>query len=82
MMLCRVALGRVARAERFYNKSEETKMLIDGIIEAKTHHSLLGDREARAGTYREFVVYNQAQIYPEFILLYNRVFPDPVASDF
>jgi hypothetical protein len=33
---------------------------------------LLGDREAAANTYREFIVYQQAQVYPEFIILYTR----------
>ena len=37
-------------------------------------HSLLGDREAAAGTYREFIVYDSAQIYPEFAIIYKREF--------
>ena len=37
------------------------------------HHSLLGDREAAVGTYREFIVYDGAQVYPEFAIIYERV---------
>merc|ERR1712185_370275 len=64
VLLCRVALGRVARVEDFYHSSTETKTLVDGIIASQTHDSLLGDREAAAGTYREFIVFNRTQIYP------------------
>jgi hypothetical protein len=38
--------------------------------------SVLGDREAEVGTYREFVVFDQAQIYPEYIVIYSRSFVD------
>jgi len=72
MLLCRVALGRVARVEEFYSSSASTREVVDGIIASGSHHSLLGDREAAAGTYREFVVFKREQIYPEFVLLYHR----------
>ena len=32
----------------------------------------LGDREASAGTFREFVVYDEAQVYPEYVVIYRR----------
>lgn len=72
MLLCRTTLGRVARVEKFYYDGHETKDLVDKIISDKTHDSLLGDREAAVGTYREFIIFNRAQIYPEFALLYSR----------
>merc|ERR1719456_1624595 len=36
------------------------------------HDSTLGDRTKAAGTFREFVVYNSDQVYPEYILMYSR----------
>ena len=35
--------------------------------------STLGDREASAGTFRELVLYDNDQVYPEYIILYHRV---------
>jgi hypothetical protein len=31
-----------------------------------------GDRESKAGTYREFVFFDEAQLYPEYVLIYKR----------
>jgi len=33
---------------------------------------VLGDRKASVGTYREFVVYGDDQVYPEYLVLYSR----------
>lgn len=38
------------------------------------YDSTLGDRAASVNTYREFVVYDSDQVYPEFVVLYSRVF--------
>lgn len=39
-------------------------------------HSVLGDRVVKLGKpYREVVVYDSAQVFPEFILYYRRCFP-------
>jgi len=45
--------------------------------------STFGDREESAGTFREMVVYDRDQVYPEYILLYHRVHagePDGAAA--
>ena len=34
--------------------------------------------EASVGTYREFVVFDAAQIYPEYVILYEREFWNPL----
>ena len=36
------------------------------------YHSVLGDREKAAGTFREFVVMDQDQVYPEILVRYTR----------
>lgn len=65
LLLCRVVCGNMRHVTPF-----------DTIAHTKTkapeHHSLLGDREAAAKTYREFIVYDSAQIYPEFAIIYKR----------
>jgi hypothetical protein len=69
ILLCRVCCGKMFRALRSSDKSQ---------IEPKVHRGeidgVLGDREAAAGTYREFVVFKESQIYPEYRVLYNRVY--------
>lgn len=72
MLLCRTVLGRTVRVEDFYHHSDVVKKLVDGIIANSTHDCLLGDRESKVGTYREFIVFKREQIYPEFVLLYHR----------
>eukprot|EP00415_Alexandrium_ostenfeldii_P004928 UN4928 len=37
---------------------------------------VLGDREAVVGTYREFVVFDERLVYPEFVILYEREYAD------
>ena len=40
-----------------------------------SYESVLGDREASVGTYREFIAFSEKQIYPEFLVLYRRLMP-------
>jgi len=75
LLLCRVSLGRTIRVEKFYTDDASVRSLFDDDILVHNHYqSLLGDREAVKGTYREFVVFKQEQVYPEFIILYRREF--------
>jgi len=68
MLLSRVVRGVVHRVEQ-----------PDGDLHKKLNRrkydSVLGDREAAVGTYREYVVYNEAQAYPEYAVIYRRIFP-------
>lgn len=43
-------------------------------LNRKKYDSILGDREAAVGTYREYVVYDEAQAYPEYAVIYRRMF--------
>ncbi|CAK9016007.1 unnamed protein product [Durusdinium trenchii] len=47
--------------------------------------STLGDRASAVGTYREFVVYHPDQVYPEYLVLYERLHgtrpPEPPPKD-
>jgi len=73
MLLCRASLGRTVRVEDFYWESSETKRIVDeDILQDHKYDCLLGDREAKRGTYREFIVFEREQIYPEFVILYHR----------
>jgi hypothetical protein len=70
LILCRSLLGNP-----FYITASDIPR-IEKALATGAFDSVLGDREAEVGTYREFVVFDQAQIYPEYIVIYSRSFVD------
>lgn len=73
ILLCRAMLGRV----RYNCEDQPADMhgLCQSVIKGP-YHSVLGDRVKVHGTYREFVVYDNNQLYPEYVLWYTRE-PEP-----
>eukprot|EP00747_Dinoflagellata_sp_TGD_P122417 gnl/TRDRNA2_/TRDRNA2_173623_c0_seq1.p1 gnl/TRDRNA2_/TRDRNA2_173623_c0~~gnl/TRDRNA2_/TRDRNA2_173623_c0_seq1.p1 ORF type:complete len:187 (+),score=19.97 gnl/TRDRNA2_/TRDRNA2_173623_c0_seq1:744-1304(+) len=70
ILLCRVMLGNV-------NYSDEAQPDVNQLVLSCVHgefHSVLGDREKIHGTFREFIVYDHEQVYPEYILWYRRIY--------
>lgn len=70
MLLCRSALGKV-----FY--TDEQRPNADELVRKCTSNefdSVLGDRLKKNGTFREIVVYNDDNVYPEYIIRYERIF--------
>ena len=53
--------------------AHETHSLL-GPVRPRRFQAVLGDREAVVDTYREFVVFDDAQIYPEYVIIYTRSF--------
>jgi len=72
MLLCRVVCGRMNHNKSLLPNAQE---LVDSVLMHRTHHSVLGDREACRGTYREFVVFDSRQVYPEYVVIYRRLRP-------
>jgi len=70
MLLCRVTLGRLLVDAEVRPDVQKLEAACRGL--GATHHSILGDRQKARGTYREFVVFNSTQAYPEFIIIYRR----------
>ncbi|CAE7257438.1 Tnks [Symbiodinium sp. CCMP2592] len=68
LLLCRTLLGNM-----FYI-TESNIPRIDDALRTGKFLSVLGDREAAVDTYREFVVFDEAQIYPEYVIIYTRSF--------
>ena len=69
MLLCRAMCGKV-------NYTAETYPNVDGLVASCTKggfNSVMGDREKCRGTFREFIVYDNDQVYPEYIVYYKRV---------
>eukprot|EP00930_Biecheleria_cincta_P070534 TRINITY_DN58172_c0_g1_i1.p1 TRINITY_DN58172_c0_g1~~TRINITY_DN58172_c0_g1_i1.p1 ORF type:complete len:454 (+),score=67.27 TRINITY_DN58172_c0_g1_i1:31-1362(+) len=68
LLLCRAVLGRV-----FYldTKDADPRACEAACLEAD-YHSVLGDRKKARGTFREFIVFDEDQVYPNYILTYRR----------
>lgn len=66
MILCRVCMGKF-----YYTTSRDTEA--GDKVASGEFDSTLGDRSKSVHTFREFVVYNADQLYPEYIVLYSRV---------
>lgn len=69
MLFCRVLCGEMYRTLH----ALDSKVAADPEFMDR-YDGVLGDREASAGTYREFVVFRTEQIYPEYLVLYDRVY--------
>jgi len=66
VLVCRVLVGRCYVV---LEPGDYAQVMVAGNAE-----TVIGDREAAVGTYREFVVGSGARIYPEFAVIYKRVF--------
>jgi len=68
MLVCRVTLGRLLYTDEEYpNTSDLVRQCTRG-----ENHSVLGDREKIRNTFREMIVYDTHQAYPEFVVWYSR----------
>lgn len=71
MLLCRATLGQLLyTAEVNPDPRNCEQACLRGAF-----HSVLGDRKACRGTYREFVVFDEDQVYPNYVVRYRRVLP-------
>mmetsp|Transcript_28538 Transcript_28538/g.66127 ORF Transcript_28538/g.66127 Transcript_28538/m.66127 type:complete len:659 (+) Transcript_28538:88-2064(+) len=68
VLLCRVLGGHVLYTDDVQPDPEE---LVRG-CSMGTYDCVLGDREKCRGTYREFVVFDTEDVYPEYIVHYRR----------
>eukprot|EP00927_Polykrikos_kofoidii_P051670 TRINITY_DN4545_c0_g1_i2.p1 TRINITY_DN4545_c0_g1~~TRINITY_DN4545_c0_g1_i2.p1 ORF type:complete len:532 (+),score=82.32 TRINITY_DN4545_c0_g1_i2:97-1596(+) len=68
VLLCRVLGGRVRYTdERTPDPDELTRDCMEG-----PYDCIVGDRKKISGTYREFVVFDTENVYPEFVITYTR----------
>ena len=73
LILCRVVLGRVHECLES-NPWPIGQKLCDSCLSGR-YQSVLGDREKVMGTFREFIVYDSHQVYPEYVVWYERMPP-------
>jgi len=71
MLLCRVTCGRMYYTDESSPDRDRISAACSG--PNRTHDSVLGDRAKARGTYREFVIFDQDQAYPEYLVIYRRV---------
>ena len=78
ILLCRVLMGNINYCDLAFpgdggpSKNQfNISDLVNGVINGE-YHSVLGDREKCRRTFREFIVYDNAQVYIEWIIWYKR----------
>jgi hypothetical protein len=71
MLLCRVTCGNMLYCDDV--RPNTTWLTEQCTSDGASYHSVLGDREKARGTYREFIIYDKDQAYPEFVIIYRRV---------
>lgn len=71
-ILCRVILGQSLQIKA---KPKNPDMLTAIVKQGDfgDYHSVCADREAVVGTYREFIVFENDRVYPEFVVTYRRL---------
>eukprot|EP00929_Paragymnodinium_shiwhaense_P065096 TRINITY_DN32675_c0_g1_i6.p1 TRINITY_DN32675_c0_g1~~TRINITY_DN32675_c0_g1_i6.p1 ORF type:complete len:2595 (+),score=526.95 TRINITY_DN32675_c0_g1_i6:959-8743(+) len=72
MLLCRVVCGNMYYCDAVDPTKHRAEL--EGACKpgGPGFHSVLGDREKVRRTFREFIVYDSHQVYPEFIVWYAR----------
>eukprot|EP00434_Breviolum_minutum_P034483 symbB.v1.2.030524.t1/scaffold3438.1/size56642/4 len=71
LILCRVTCGRFFYCD-WKNPSSHTSEL-ENACHHNGYHCVLGDREKVRGTFREYIVFDNDQVYPEYIVWYSKV---------
>jgi len=72
MIIARVALGRINYCAELDPAVNPGRDALERSCIGGEYHSVLGDRKKARGTYREFVLYDHYQVYPQFIVWYSR----------
>mmetsp|Transcript_142195 Transcript_142195/g.261938 ORF Transcript_142195/g.261938 Transcript_142195/m.261938 type:complete len:516 (-) Transcript_142195:108-1655(-) len=71
MLLCRVTCGNMLYCDDV--RPSAAWLTQQCTSDGACYHSVLGDREKARGTYREFIIYDKDQAYPEYVIIYRRV---------
>ncbi|CAE8621993.1 unnamed protein product [Polarella glacialis] len=71
MLLCRVTMGSM-HSTWFYTTQRRADAAEQ--VESGKFDSTVGDRMKFHNTFREFVVYDSDQVYPEYVVLYSRAY--------
>lgn len=71
LLLCRAILGEPMNVGTAGAELEE----LEAGLSSQAYNSVLRLRESKqaSATYREFAIYEESQVYPEFLILYKRI---------
>eukprot|EP00931_Biecheleriopsis_adriatica_P072668 TRINITY_DN47095_c0_g1_i1.p1 TRINITY_DN47095_c0_g1~~TRINITY_DN47095_c0_g1_i1.p1 ORF type:complete len:699 (-),score=112.45 TRINITY_DN47095_c0_g1_i1:138-2126(-) len=72
ILVCRSTLGKVNYNDE--QRPDADKLQQSCLGDSSEFHSVIGDRLKLNGTFRELVVYMDDQVYPEYIIHYERIF--------
>mmetsp|Transcript_110878 Transcript_110878/g.300923 ORF Transcript_110878/g.300923 Transcript_110878/m.300923 type:complete len:750 (-) Transcript_110878:237-2486(-) len=64
LLVCRCYVGKPLVVDSAGDRCQEAR--------DQGFDCVCGDRETKAGTYREFVFFDEAQVYPEYVVIYRR----------
>eukprot|EP00927_Polykrikos_kofoidii_P021721 TRINITY_DN20479_c0_g1_i1.p1 TRINITY_DN20479_c0_g1~~TRINITY_DN20479_c0_g1_i1.p1 ORF type:complete len:638 (-),score=107.22 TRINITY_DN20479_c0_g1_i1:295-2052(-) len=67
LLICRTILGNL-----YYTKAP-CAADIEQAAASGRYTGVLGDREAAVNTFREFIAWEEEQVYPEYVVIYRRV---------
>eukprot|EP00928_Gymnodinium_smaydae_P003838 TRINITY_DN11355_c0_g2_i1.p1 TRINITY_DN11355_c0_g2~~TRINITY_DN11355_c0_g2_i1.p1 ORF type:complete len:528 (-),score=126.58 TRINITY_DN11355_c0_g2_i1:147-1673(-) len=73
MLVCRVLLGRAHYVD---TKETDARACEEACLRGRCH-SVVGDRKKCRGTFREFIIFDEEQAYPNYILTYRQVQAPP-----
>lgn len=66
VLLSRVVLGRILETE-----DTDTSTEVEAVMRSR-YDSVLANREAAVGTFKEYIVFDDDQCYPEYVIWYRR----------
>jgi len=73
MLLCRCLIGKPRVVTEAGDHIEEAK--------ASGCDCVVGDRESKVGTYREFIFFDETQVFPEYTVIYRRQYDQSKVPD-
>merc|ERR1719247_3363530 len=68
LLICRATLGYVY----YCDERAPDRRQLEARCLRQQWHSVLGDRKKTSGTFREFIVYDNLQAFPAYIVWYTR----------
>jgi hypothetical protein len=72
IIFARVTLGRINYCDKPDPSKDPGRDKLEVSCLSGSYHSVLGDRIKARNTYREYVVYDHFQVYPQFVVWYSR----------
>jgi len=68
LLICRVCLGYTY----YCDERHPDRRKLERRCLSENWHSVIGDRKKTSGTFREFIIYDNLQVFPAFIVYYTR----------